>query len=62
MQQRSVVARFQTQRDGLGISDSVVPEGLSGQRRLAPLGPGTLHAPGRQVELAGREHLDAEGA
>ena len=36
------------------------PEGLVGQRRLASLGAGALHAARRQVELPGRQHLDPE--
>lgn len=59
---RLAARRFHTQRDGDRGPDSVVPpEGLVGQRRLASLGAGALHAARRQVELPGRQHLDPEG-
>lgn len=52
---------FRTRRDGCRGLDSVVPAGLLRRRRLAPIGAGALHAPRRQVELGGLEHLDPEG-
>ena len=61
MRHRPAAHRFQTRRDGPSDSDSIVPAGLPGQRRLAPLGPGALHATGRQVELGRVKKLDAEG-
>lgn len=61
MLRRPAARPFQTQRDGNRGPDSVVPGGLLGRRRLAPLGAGALHAPRRQLELGGVEHLDPEG-
>ena len=58
---RPAARRFKTQRDGSRAGHSIVLAGLVGQRCPPSLCTDSLYAAWRQVELKGRQDLDAEG-